>query len=124
MTILRDAAIWARGEGVPVRIGSLGVHCTSSHGRERWQRDPRASGVDPLGAILLQHQPEPTEHHRALAALMEVHEAYVHGAEDALAGEPMSKSWGASISARMYVLGYQCGWLFREELLRGRTRAA
>lgn len=123
LTVVRDAVLSAVASGIHVRIGELGVACTSSHGAHRWARD-RDAAISPLGAVLLELQPEATEVYAALAEAFDVREAFVHGLEGGLDHEAPSQNWTSTINAGQFLAGYETGSLFREEFLRGVSRGA
>jgi hypothetical protein len=126
VTILREAIIWAQLEGYRIRLGTAGygVQCSSRHGNERWERDPREEGVDPLGAVILQHQPEATLPQYAAALALGGGGSWipwVEGAADGLAGEAKNRTWidrpvPAHVADR-YLNGYEAAILLRIAIL-------
>lgn len=119
LTLIRDAVLAARADGYPVIIGSgWGVVCTSSHGARRWEVDPRAAGVDPLGAVLVRHQPRATSHQAALAEALDVPAIYVTGLEDGIEQARPERTLPTSVARGLYAAGWATAALVREELLR------
>ena len=118
--IIRAAVLIQRANGVYVRIGSLGVHCTSQQ-PPCWERDPREKGISPLGAALLEHSyAPPIEPHEALAVLFDAPVLFVDGMADGMErAEPDKARVGSLLSGRQYIGGWEIGYRFREELLRG-----
>jgi hypothetical protein len=125
LTLIRDAVLAARAEGYPVVIGpGWGVICTSSHGARRWEVDPLAPGVDPLGAVLLRHQPRATNHQAALAEALDVPLVYVDGLEDGIEDRQRpTRRFASSVARGFYAAGWGTAALIREQLLREGARS-
>lgn len=117
--IVRESVLNQRAAGVRVRIGTLGVHCTSQE-VPRWERDPRETGVSPLGAVLLEHpEAPPCDPHEALAALFDAPLAFVDGMADGIDKAEPDKDCAENITiGRRYIGGWEIGYRYREEFLR------
>lgn len=119
VAMIREAALAQLAAGTRVRVGSLGVHVTSAE-RPRWERDPRQSGVSPLGCVLLEVQPEEwDDSYEALAAVFETRVAYVEGLADGLEKAVPARELSEGVVARLYISGWEQGYRIREEFLRG-----
>jgi len=121
--VIREAVLNQRASGVPVRIGPLGVHCTSQQ-PPCWERDPREKGVSPLGAVLLEHTYAlPIDPHESLAVLFDAPVAFVDGLADGLDRVEPDKTRTGKAGALAYIAAWEQGNRFREELLRGGFRS-
>jgi len=117
--VLRAAVEWARARQVPVRLGvAWGVHCVSSHDGSRWEMEPAARAVDPIGAAILERQPMATERYAAAAEALSAPAAWIHGLQEALDDEHASESWGESIHRALYAAGREAGELYRRDFTR------
>ncbi len=124
VSLIRAAVLWCRASGIPVRLGDWGVHCVSSHARDRWERDPRASGVSVLGAALLNYQPEATELRAAAAECLFAPGAWIDAFESGLSHEEMPQAWATALDKRLRAAGYEAGCRYREEFIRIRPARA
>jgi hypothetical protein len=105
---LLEAVAAARGRGLRMRCGELGVVA----GLTEWRVDRalRAQGVSLAGAVLLRLQPEVVEGEEPLAAAaraLDVSLAWMTGAEAAWCRELMSCEWLARPDADLYLAGYE-----------------
>lgn len=122
--LLRAAVLWCRASNIPVRLGDHGVHCVSQHAVDRWERDPRASGVSVLGAALLNYQPEATELRAAAAECLFAPGAWIDAFEAGLSHEEMPHAWETASDKRLRAAGYEAGVRYREEFIRIRPARA
>ena len=121
--IIREAVLNQRATGVPVRIGPLGVHCTSQQ-PPCWERDPREASVSPLGACLLEHPYAlPIDPLEALAVLFDAPLPFVEGLADGVDRAEPDKARTGKPGALAFIGGWEQGYRFREELLRGGFRS-
>lgn len=118
--VIRSAVLNQRASGVYVRIGTLGAHCTLQD-PPCWERDPRENGVSPLGATLIDNSYAPAiDAHEALAALFDAPLAFVHGLADGMDRAETNKEYAENLTdGRAYIGGWEIGYRFREEFLRG-----
>lgn len=118
--LIRSAVLSQRASGIYIRIGALGVHCTSQE-PPAWERDPRVTGCSPLGAVLLEYVgPGTVEPHDALAEIFDCRRAFVDGLADGMDKVEPDSSRAASLAdGRNYIAGWEVGYRFREEFLRG-----
>ncbi|HVZ88055.1 MAG TPA: hypothetical protein VHG72_13875 [Polyangia bacterium] len=121
--LVREAVLNQRAAGVYVRIGALGVHCTSQE-PPTWGCDPREKGVSPLGATLLEHPyAPPIDPHEALALLFDCPVAFVDGLSDGMDRSEPDMGMVGKPDARAYIGGWEIGYRFREEFLRASVRS-
>ena len=109
-THLLEAVAAARGQGIRLRCGDIGVVA----GLVDWRVDRglQPHGVSLGGAVLLHLQPEPEEGEEPLAAAaraLGVSLAWVEGAEAAWCRELMSVAWLARQDADVYLNGFEAG---------------
>lgn len=117
--VIRSAVLSQRAAGARISIGLLGVHVVSAES-PRWERDPRAKWLSPLGAVLLEVQPsEWDDPYDALAEVFETRLAYVEGLIDGMEKAEPDKDRAGTRDGRLYVTGWEQGYRFREEMLRG-----
>jgi len=127
--LIKAAIARAAARGITVELGGpLGVRYV--HGsRPRWVVDVREASVSPLGAVLLDLQPEgPTDIARSLgsssqsldgfvsiavAEALDVHLAYVEGLLCGMDHMEPSGAWVRSPKARFYLAGIAHGARFR-----------
>lgn len=122
--VLRAAVEWARARGIAVRLGvPWGVQCVSSHDGYRWEMEPGARAVDPIGAAILERQPMATEPYAAAAEALSAPAAWIHGLQEALDDEEPSTSWGESVHRALYAAGREAGVLYRADFTRHHMRA-
>ncbi len=121
-TTVRAAVEWARGRGLRVRlVESFGVVCVSQHADERWEIDPRADGVSPIGVCVLREQPPCSDPDEAASIALDAPASYVTGLARGIAkGEP-SKEWEGSVDRRLFAAGYMAGLFVRSWMM---TRAS
>lgn len=120
VVILRAAVIWARAAGIRVRLGSFGVICISAKAAIRWERDPVASGVCPLGAAILHAQPQATIFAAAAAEAICAPRAWLEGYQAGFDREDLPEVWAAPINRRLALAGFEAGSRYREEFIRTR----
>jgi hypothetical protein len=120
VTLVRAAVLWCRASGISVRLGSRGVICTSQHARTRWERDPDAHGVCPIGAALINYQPEATDPEEAAAECLFAPVAWVRVFEAALNHEDIPEEWAGASDRLLRAAAYEAGVRFREEFIRTR----
>lgn len=109
-THLLEAVAAARGRGIWLRCGDIGVVA----GLVDWRVDRglRPHGVSLAGAVLLRLQPEPEEGEEPLAAAaraLGVSLAWIEGAEAAWCREEMGVEWLGRPDADLYLDGYEAG---------------
>ena len=116
--IITDAVNVALTRNLPVAaIRDPGVVLASTH-VPSWERDPRATEISPLGAVLLIEQPAVADLDRALAYTLDVSIAYHLGFELGCAGEKLSASLEESPAALLAAEGYLVGVQMKELLDR------
>lgn len=118
LTIIREAIAAARLIGVNVRIGSYGVQFTADNPGRPWMRDPRADGVDPIGAAILARQPQLEDIDEAAADAVNAPIPWVVGCTDGMQRRTPGTAWSSSIKAGEYAAGYQAGAWLRMQLLQ------
>jgi len=121
-TTVRAAVEWARGRGLRVRlVESFGVVCVSQHADERWELDPRAEGISPVGCCVLMDQPSTSDTDEAASLALDAPASYVTGLARGIAkGEP-SAEWDGSVDRRLFSAGYMAGLFVRGWLMKPRT---
>ncbi len=112
LTVIAESIRWARAAGHRIRFGAFGVHCVSSHAADRWEPDPRDSGIDPLGAAILHRQPMATDPYEAAAEALAAPIAWVRGFQEHLDGEAVSSTWGEPIHRTLYAAGREAAARF------------
>ncbi len=96
---------------------TLGLVCNSTS-MPRWEHDPRAAAISPLGALLLAHQPPIPLADEALAHLLGTSMIYVLGLDDGCVGATPSSTIARGPAARLYADGYTIGTELRALLHR------
>lgn len=123
VTLIRAAVLWCRASGVAVRLGiagaGWGVHCVNQT-KPKWERDPRSSGVNPLGAALLNYQPEAGETFAAAAECLFAPEYWIRAFEAGLNREEFVTAWSEASDRELRAAAYEAGIRYREELIRTR----
>lgn len=107
--ILIDAIRWAGAQGLPV-IASAdpGVVCTST-ALNRWEVDPTAIGISPLGAAVLRAQPPTADLDTACFLAVGESIRWVEGYTVGVAGLNARPAWGTQPAGPMLVAGYLVG---------------
>jgi len=95
------------------------VTCTS-RALKRWEVEPTAETISPLGAIVLQRQPPAADLYQAIGMALEAHPAEVSGIEDGLTHAAPAQIWIKTPRRHLYLGGLQAGtWL--RAMLVGKT---
>lgn len=117
---IRDAIAWARANRVFVApSNAFGVICVSQGSLAMWERDPRASGINPIGAAILRTQPQTDDVDDAAALAVGAPIAWLDGFCDGLARvPPPSVPRTNRIAARQFAEGYVAGTMARDYLHR------
>jgi hypothetical protein len=98
-----------------VRPSAPRVQCISEQ-HPRWARSGPDAVIDPIGAAILQQQPDVPELPDAAAIALNSCVAVAEGLADGLAGEPPSERWMTSTAKRRYGEGFLAGVQLRIEL--------
>lgn len=114
--ILLDAIEWAIRQGFTVVADAReGVFDTGREGRERWARI-NGEGINPLGAAILQHQPEVSRISSAArridnAAWMATHTSicWVEGFSVGIAGLAAPSNWREHIAYGAFIEAHRLG---------------
>lgn len=117
--VLIDAVVWALGEGYPISVDDAGVTCTSI-ALKRWEVEPTAPTISPLGAIVLQRQPPAADLYRAIGLALDAHPSEVAGIEDGLLHAAPSGDWIRTPRRHLYLGGLKTGTWLRSQLV-GKT---
>jgi hypothetical protein len=108
--------MWAVGRGYPISVDDHGVVCTSL-ALKRWEVEPNAETISPLGAIILQRQPPAAELYRAIGFALEAHLSEIAGIEDGLLHAQPSTDWIKTPRRHLYLNGLQAGTWLRSMLV-------
>jgi hypothetical protein len=117
---IEEAIEWAVVNGIWIRCSEYGVRCVSSLVDVRWEKDPMVRGCSPLGAAVLQHQPEKTTLPEAAADALDISLPYEAGLADGLALAPKSSAWSACAARTVresYAKAYEQGATIRIAIL-------
>jgi hypothetical protein len=121
-TTVKAAVEWARGRGLRVRlVEEFGVVAISQHADERWELDPRAEGVSPIGCCVLQEQPRCSDPDEAASLALDAPASYVTGLARGIAKGQPSAEWTEAVDRRLFMAGYEAGLFVRSWLMRPRT---
>jgi hypothetical protein len=116
---IKRAILWAREHRLPLRLtDSFGVVCTSQHALAMWEPDPRARGISPLGACVLQVQPQTVDTDEAASLAVGAPVAWVEGFAAGCARLDASKAWTESVARAQYLAGFAAGTMARAFVMR------
>jgi hypothetical protein len=119
MAAIRLAGI----EGLHViPVAEYGVLCHSSHARNRWGKDPRARGVNPIGAVVIAAQPEATDPDNAAMMALGVSAAWLEGFAAGVTKQEPETKWSRHIARHIYREGFVTGGEVRAQLRRRALR--
>lgn len=114
--LIRKCVNAASATGLTVSaVAELGVHCTSTHA-PRWEVEPRADVISPLGAVLLAEQPQIADADAALAHVLGANRIWIMGFDEGQSGQKSDLLVEAGPAARLYGQGYAAGVEFRGAL--------
>lgn len=118
--VLCEAISWAIVNGHHICLDAYGVRCVSSLVDARWERDPHARGLDPIGAAILMHGSCKGDVAEAGAEVLGEPLPTVEGLADGVALRPRSSVWSRSITRAAYSRGYEMGANLRIAILARR----
>ena len=114
--LLCEAVMWAAGQGYPISVDDAGVVCTSV-ALKRWEVEPTAETISPLGAIILQRQPPAADLYRAIGMALDAHPSEIAGIEDGLTHAAPAQHWIRTPRRHLYLSGLQTGTWLRSQLV-------
>lgn len=114
--LLCEAVLWAAERGYPISADDAGVICTSV-ALKRWEVEPTAPTISPLGAIVLQRQPPAADLYRAIGMALDAHPSEIAGIEDGLLHAAPTGEWIRTPRRHLYLGGLQAGTWLRSQLV-------
>lgn len=119
VTLIRAAVVWCRASGIPVRLSSKGrgVHCVSQQA-PKWARDSRFSAVDPVGAAVLNYQPESIDPVEAAAECLFAPRWWIEAFEAGLNREDFAPTWAKASDRVHRAKAYEAGLRYRADFIR------
>lgn len=116
---IREACHWAALAGIPVGLGDgfATVMNARVFGMPTWLRRDTTRAVDPLGAILLQLQPDIADPLLAVGSALGIGQPELAGIVAGLDHEQPSALWTGSNCRDLFLAGYETGTRLRTEIL-------
>lgn len=123
--LFAEALNQAHVEGLSlVASGEMGVRCVSTHGGRRWEADPNAEGVSPLGAVVLLRQPPAVTPDQAAAIACNTSMRWVEAFAVGVSGLAPITMWRDHVAYRLMAAAWLFGVQIRTTLALAQRRAA
>jgi hypothetical protein len=120
LQILSLAVNLAAQRNIPVTTGpDPGVICISIHGAVRWARSHASGGVSPLGAAILDRQPQGGNLDRAEEQAVGQSRSWCEGFTQGCAAGAFERTKAEGLAGQLYRDGWMLGVEFRSALICG-----